>query len=94
MDPNLIIVDEYVQQIGRRCAQRGEALEGILADYLQLLREIKTEALVDGRTSNSLGVFIDCVSLLSDQLGILSDNADRACQTYISDINTADDYLF
>jgi hypothetical protein len=34
------------------------------------------------------------VNLLSDQVSILSDNAQRACQNYISDINTADDYLF
>ena len=94
MDQNLIIVDEYVQSLGSRCAQRGEKLEQILADYLQILREIREEALVEGKTASSLGIFIDCVSLLRDQLGILSDNADRDCRSYINDINTADDYLF
>ena len=94
MDPNLIIVDEYVQSVGSNCVRRGQDLEQILATYLQILREIKEEALIDGRTSASLGVFIDCVNLISDQVSILSDNAQRACQNYISDINTADDYLF
>ena len=31
MDPNLIIVDEYVQSVGSNCVRRGQDLEQILA---------------------------------------------------------------
>lgn len=94
MDANLLIVDEYVAEVGNRCRRRGQELDDILTDYLHILQEIKEKALTEGRTSESLATFIQCVQLLRDQLTILSENADYTCERYIRDINKADSYLF
>lgn len=94
MDPNLIIDDDYVYDVGDACAEHGKKLEDILDAYVAILREIKAEALVEGEISDALGVFIECVAQLNDQLTTLSDNVDSKCMSFINDVNTADSYLF
>lgn len=94
MDPNLIIDDEYVYDVGEDCAQRGEKLEEILDAYLVILNEIKTEALIEGSVSDALSAFIECVTLLNDELTTLSQSVDGTGMCFIQDVNTADDFLF
>ena len=94
MDPNLIIDDDYVYDVGDNCKRSGNKLEAILDDYLTILREIKDEALVEGEISVSLGLYIECVARLDDQLTTLSDKVKEIGMCFIQDVNTADAYLF
>lgn len=94
MDPNLIIDDDYVYDVGDDCRLRGRKLEEVLDSYLTILNEIKSEALLDGSIADALSAFIECVALLNDQLTTLSKNVDDTGLSFIQEINTADDYLF
>lgn len=94
MDPNLIIDDEYVYAVGSACARRGEALEAILDSYVQLLTQARSDALISGEIADALGVFIECVTMLNDQITTISDNINKITQAYVQEINTADSYLF
>lgn len=94
MDPNLIIDDEYVYSVGDDCVLRGRKLEEILDSYLAILNEIKSEALIEGDISDALGLFIECVTPLNDQLTTLSKSVDDTCLRFVQDVNTADDFLF
>lgn len=94
MDPNLIISDEYVEDVGTYCVKRGRTLEDIMDSYLGILREIKYEAITGGEISQTLGEFIECVSLLNNQLKEVSNNANTASKYFVIDINDADSYLF
>ena len=48
MDANLIIDDNYVQEVGRLSSIRGRKLEEILDNYVGILTEIETEAITSG----------------------------------------------
>ena len=94
MDPNLIIDDDYVDDVGRDSTTRGNKLEGILDNFLTILNEMKAEAIVEGKIADALAAYISCVSLLNDQLTEISLSVERADRGFIQDVNTADEYLF
>lgn len=94
MDPNLIIDDEYVYAVGNNCYRRGKKLEDILEQYATILSEIQGESLVEGKISEALGEFIQCISLLKGELGELSKSIDDRTSSFIQDVNDADQYLF
>ena len=94
MDPNLIISDEYVEDVGTYCVKRGRTLEDIMDSYLGILREIKNEAIITGEISQTLEEFIDCVSQLNNQLKDISNNVYAASVQFVSDVNDADSFLF
>lgn len=94
MDNNLIVDDDYVQDVGRLSKQRGKKLEAILDDYVTILTEIETEAITDGEVSSAVTAFRECVTLLNDKLSEISSNVDTVADSFIISVNTADEYLF
>ena len=94
MDANLIIDDSYVQEVGQLSTVRGKKLEEILDSYVGILTEIETEAITSGEISQAISAFRECVALLNDRLFTISSNVDTVADSFIIDVNTADDYLF
>ena len=94
MDANLIIDDNYIQEVGRLSSIRGRKLEEILDSYVGILMEIETEAITSGEISQAVSAFRECVTMLNDRLSTISTNIDTVADSFIIDINTADDYLF
>ena len=94
MDANLIIDDEYVHAVGDLCKTKGEELEKLLDSYVQILSEIENEAISKGEISNTLTIYKGYVKKLNDGLSFVSSNVNAVCSGFITDINTADDYLF
>lgn len=94
MDPNLIIDDEYIFAVGDDCKRRGIKLEEALEQYLEILKEIQTEALVEGNVAEALVAFIGCVELLKGQLEDISKTMYNRSYSFIQDVNDADQYLF
>ena len=94
MDANLIIDDNYVQEVGRLSSIRGRKLEEILDNYVGILTEIETEAITSGEISQALVSFRECVTMLNDRLSTISTNVNTVANSFIIDVNTEDDYLF
>lgn len=94
MDSNLIISDEYIEEVGKACAKRGNVLDEILYSFILILKEIRQEAIIEGETAQALGEFIDCISRLRNQLQDISDNVNEACKYFVIDVNDADSFLF
>lgn len=94
MDANLIIDDNYVQEVGRLSSIRGRKLEEILDNYVGILTEIETEAITSGEISQALVSFHECVTMLNDRLSTISTNVNTVANSFIIDVNTEDDYLF
>ncbi|MEE0931024.1 MAG: hypothetical protein UIM53_08490 [Acutalibacteraceae bacterium] len=94
MDANLIIDDNYVQEVGRKSSERGKMLEEILDSYVTILSEIETEAITSGEISQAVAAFRECVALLNDRLTTISNNVDTVADSFIIDVNDADEYLF
>lgn len=94
MDENLVIDDDYVQDVGDVCARRGKELEEILSSYLEILDTIKSEALMEGDISSALETFNECASAISGQLEKISSQVQDVCGAFIVEVNDADSYLF
>ena len=47
-----------------------------------------------GEISQAVAAFRECVVLLNDRLSTISTNVDTVADSFIIDVNTADDYLF
>lgn len=94
MDANLIIDDEYVQDVGRLAAVRGRKLEEILDKYTAILAEIEGEAITHGDVAKALTAYKDCVTLLNDKVTEISSKIETVADSFIVDVNAADDYLF
>lgn len=94
MDANLIIDDNYVQEVGRLSSIRGRKLEEILDNYVGILTEIETEAITSGEISQAVVSFRECVTMLNDRLSTISTNVNTVANGFIIDVNTEDDYLF
>ena len=94
MDANLIVDDNYVQEVGRFSSVRGRKLEEILDSYVKILSEIETDAISSGEISQAVAAFCECVPLLNDRLSAISTNVSTVADSFIIDVNTADDYLF
>lgn len=94
MDPNLIIDDEYIFAVGDDSKRRGKKLEEALEQYLEILKEIQTEALVEGNVAEALVAFVGCVELLKGQLEDISKTMYNRSYSFIQDVNDADQYLF
>ena len=88
------IDDNYIQEVGRLSSIRGRKLEEILDSYVGILMEIETEAITSGEISQAVSAFRECVTMLNDRLSTISTNIDTVADSFIIDINTADDYLF
>lgn len=94
MDANLIIDDSYVQEVGSLACIRGSKLEEIIDAYVTILSEIETEAITGGEVSKAVTAYKECVLMLNDKLTEISGNIDKVADSFIYEVNIADDYLF
>ncbi len=94
MDPNLIIDDSYVLTVGESSKTRGDALEGIMDNFVSILEATNTDGFIEGATATALRDFISCVKLLNDKLQEVSEQVNLVCQSFLQEINEADSYLF
>jgi len=93
-DHSLVIDDEYVVGVGGHCKTRGRELEDILIEYIAILEEIRTEAILEGEIANALTDYIACVKLLRDRITAISNNIQTVTNNFVTDVDEADSYLF
>lgn len=94
MDPDLVIDDDYVKSVGKSCGNRGGSLDKILKSYLDILKDIRKCAVLQGETANALDAYIGCVLQLTGQLKTISENVFSASNSFIVEVDRADDFLF
>ena len=94
MDEKLIISDEYVSAVGSNCDQRGELWGDMLEQYIEILDEIRNEAIVSGDIALALSQFIGCAKMLQGEIEKVSSSMKRVCNCMLERIDEADQYLF
>ena len=95
MDAKLIIDDFYVTRtVGYGCWQKGHKLTKEINSYIDVLKSIQKEAISGGDVSEALKSYIDCVSSIKDELNDLGNLLERTTECFITDIDSADKYLF
>lgn len=93
-EKDLVVDDEFLQASASKCKAVGAQLEQILTEYIQILKDIHTDALVAGSISVALGGFIDTASLMNGMISGNADQIDIDLRAYDSGISEADSYLF
>ena len=94
MDANLIIDDGYVSDVGRMANIRGIALEEVFDSYLTILTQMESSAVVGGEIASALTAYRESVQKMNDQITTLSADMKNVCDCFLTDFNTADEYLF
>lgn len=93
-DENLIVHDEFISESGSNCNTQGTSLEDIVARYMDILSGIHSEAITEGAIADSVAAFISAAQKLGTQLSEVSALVNTDLGTYVSDVDTADSYVF
>ena len=95
MDPNLVIDDQYVQRnVGGPVAYYLRCVDENYKKYIEILEKVNSLAVISGDTAEALKEFIVCAKELSGFLTDYGQQLRDTCDSYISETNIADDYLF
>lgn len=90
----LIVDDQYCQEMGRFFKNKGEKLNQIVTEYVQILQEIRDSAIMEGEIATVLSQYIDCCKQLEGQIRVLSTTIDGTITRFLLSVDEADDYLF
>lgn len=91
---NLMVDDEYCQNMGNYLQKKGCELDRIVTEYINILQEINNTAIMNGETAEVLSQYIECCRKLEGKITYLSNVANQTVTQFLSDVDTADDYLF
>lgn len=90
---DLIIEDEYIEQMGEYLLREAEDIESKINQYIAILDEVCAGGIMEGETSKALAEFREQVAGLRG----IADNglaAKRYCLNYIDRIDDADRELY
>lgn len=91
---SVIISDRYCMEIGQFCRDTAEQLEEALQEYLNILEEIKKNAIVAGDMADSLQVFIQYAKKMKGQIEVMGKIAMQTEKKFLNAVDMADQYLF
>ena len=90
----LIIDDEYCRSMGKYFETQGQKIDQIVSQYVSILQELRSKAIVSGELANALSAYISYASKLNKQIGNLSTTAKKQVDAFLSNVDSADQYLF
>lgn len=93
-DPNLVLDDEYVTDVGVSCKQRGLELEEIYAEYTATLASILETAVLGGAFADELSDYVKNAVVVCGSIQETSELLQKACKSFLGQINQADSDLF
>ena len=86
----LIIDDDYVNEMADFLNTRATNLQ----EGIQILDNIRRDAIKQGATADALDTFISYAKNLSNVVEELGQTAKETCNTFISDVDESDEFLF
>lgn len=90
----LIIDDVYCRSMGTYFETQGHQIDHIISQYVSILQEVKSKAIVSGEVADALSAFISYASKLNKQIGNISTTAMKQVNAFLSNIDSADQYLY
>lgn len=94
MASDLIVVDEYYKEIGSYFRKRGDDFEKIGKEYIRSLKRIKAQGICSGETAEALDAYIVLASKLNECSGMIGKSVETMMNSFISNIDVKDRYLF
>ena len=90
----LIIDDDYVNEMADFLNTRATNLQEGIDRYIQILDNIRRDAIKQGATADALDTFISYAKNLSEVVEELGSSADKTCNAFLTDIDESDEFLF
>lgn len=90
----LIIDDDYVNEMADFLNTRATNLQEGIDRYIQILDNIRRDAIKQGATADALDTFISYAKNLSNVVEELGQTAKETCNTFISDVDESDEFYF
>lgn len=90
----LIVDDDYLKSMGTYFVKQGEQLDKLISEYISVLKEVKSKAIVSGDVATALNAYITYAEKLNKQIGNISTSAKKQIDNFVAKIDAADQYLF
>lgn len=90
----LKIDDDYVTEMATYLGEKGTELQGYVDKYIQILKNIRTDAIIEGDTAKALDEFITFSENLNTEIQKLGENGKKQAEGFAVEIDDADSYLF
>lgn len=90
---DLVIEEEELQTQMEQMLERVSRYEATLAQYDELLKAVKEDAVMEGNTAENLSVFSEALEQLKGELAEITEQIYRLWTNYQMEIDAADSYL-
>lgn len=91
---DIVIDDSYIEEISEFMTTQGERFEEFLKNYTALMQVAVTEGIQSGRTKESLENYISVARELQGSVDIISQTGVMTTTKFLTEIDTADRYLY
>ncbi len=91
---DIVVDDEKCSSICNEYQKRADKFEENLKEYLQILSRIKSEAIMEGSVSEKIDSLQELVEVLKGESINLASEAKKLNSSFLSDFDTADNYIF
>lgn len=94
MMADLIIDDENMNDIIDYLKDFSVKLELYLDDYISILNDIKTKAIISGDISEKLNTFITYVEMLDDSVSGVGSEIEDFANAFLKEVDDKDQYIY
>lgn len=91
---DLIVYDSNVISLGEEYISRAQAFETVLEKYINILQAILDEGIKEGKVHDNLAVFLKMVNELKAEAINIANSAKGSSQEFLTDMDSADSYLY
>lgn len=91
---DVVVIDKVYSDEGKQIRKQCSAINDTIVGYKQCLVNIADNAIVSGSVNEALRIYISYVCSLVDVASDLGNKYENMCRMFISDIESADDYLY
>ena len=92
--PDLIIDDVFVPEMATYFKEIGHRLELIYGNYIDTMKEIRSEAVMSGAVAGAIDVFIEYAEMISSTIEAISLELGNDTTNFMTEIDEKDQYLF
>lgn len=91
---NIIIDDRYIMEMQEFFVKQGELFEDFFEKYIAIMRVAVTDGIQSGKTKETLDMYIDIAEGLKGSVGEISTLGNNLANTYLAEIDKADEFLY
>lgn len=91
---DLIIYDESINDTGEFIKTTSSELQTIMDNYIDIMTQIKTNAIKSGDISDKLDTFIQYANQLKSTISSVGEDISMDMGTYLEEIDKKDEYLY